>query len=107
MANKYVSVTARIIPNERDSSLDLGVYLNDGDVPTGASTFGIQLTPLGSMPFALSSAGVIDFGSAYDLQQYGETDFCSKRITLGCCFNWDAHGESDAYEIVRIIEHKL
>jgi hypothetical protein len=77
--------------------------LNERGVAEGIPTFGVQLAPLGSIPFALSSAGEIDFGVAYDLQQYGQTDFLTKQIEVGCRFNWEAHGEIDTYEIVKII----
>jgi hypothetical protein len=56
-----------------------------------------------SKPFVISSSGEIDFGTAYDLQQYGRTDFPQRSIEIGCRFGWDAHGEDDLYEVASII----
>lgn len=104
IANRYILVKATLVQSDRiQCSLAFGVCLDERNTAEGIPTFGIQWTPLGSIPFAMSSTGEIDFGVAYDLQQYGQTDFLTKQIEVGCRFSWEAHGENDIYEIVKII----
>jgi len=92
--NRHVLATAQLVQSDGASALlNFGLCVINGQIQKGIPTFGVQLTHSRSIPFALSGAGEIDFGTAYDLQQYGRTDFLEQRIELGCRFWWEAHGE--------------
>jgi hypothetical protein len=101
--NRHVFAIAHLVKRGGEISvLNFGFCMSNERIQKAVPTFGIQLTSSRSIPFVLASAGEIDFGTAYDLQQYGRTDILEQRIDLGCRFSWEAHGESELYEIISI-----
>jgi hypothetical protein len=103
-ASAHVEVIAKCIAEGGDDDrILLSLRLKDGRVCSGIQVYGCQQGFRESMPFIIEPNGQIDFGTAYDLQQFGETDLYQVLIELGSKVSWSAHGADDTFEVESII----